>query len=490
MTILPEGHADTRFDVVVLGAGPAGANAAIEAVRHGVSVLLVDDAVAAGGQVWRAPSTTSSMRLSQGDTDRMAGDSLRLRLAASGVLLLESTVVWSVVAGDDPACRFRIELHRESQLMTVRANQVVAALGAVERVVPFPGWTLPGVFGLAAATAMLKRDGSLPGHQIVVAGQGPLLVSVATKTLATDVKPTLIVDAARRRDWVQASIGIAGSTSQLIRGFGWVGKLMRAKVPHVSHSAVIAAYGDRKLEAIDISPLSPNGAPLIDRRYRIAVDTLFIGNGLSPVAEVPRLLGATTRHDTLRGGFSVVHDAFGRTSIPGLFVAGDGAGVRGAVPSLLAGMLAGLACAYDAGQVSDRVMYRLGQSLRGRYRRTESCADASCRLMQVPAARMAAIPDDAIICRCEQVSRAAIVEAARQGVCRIDELKTHTRLGMGPCQGRMCAINAAELLAIETGNKMGVDLLTQRIPLRPLPVDQLIGSFNYDDIPVPPPAPL
>jgi len=266
--------------------------------------------------------------------------------------------------------------------------------------------------------------------------------------------------------------------------------LIKAKIPHAAHSAVIAAYGERQLEAIEVAPLNSSGEPLTDQSYRIPVDTLFVGNGLSPVAEVPRLLGADVRQDVLQGGFSVVHDAFGRTSIPGLLVAGDGAGIRGAQPSSLAGTLAGLACAHDAGRLSLTVMNRSGQSLRRRYRRAELCADASCRLMQVPVARMAAIPDETIICRCELVNRAAIDKAASEGVRRINELKTETRLGMGPCQGRMCALNAAALLAIANGEKANLDLLTQRIPLRPLPVDQLTGCFTYDDIPVPAPAPL
>jgi thioredoxin reductase/bacterioferritin-associated ferredoxin len=474
----------------VLGAGPAGSNAAIEAARHGLSVLLLDDNLAAGGQVWRAPSTATSERRSQGDPDRIAGDALRSRLAASAVCTLNSTVVWSVAVEDAPSRRFRIELYRDDQLFTVQATQLVAALGAVERVVPFPGWTLPGVFGLAAATTLLKRDGCLPGRNIAVAGQGPLLFAVAAKALASGTPPRLVADAARRRDWLQSTAGFAGSPQQLIRGAGWLTALARARIPHAVNSVVIAAYGDQRLEAIDVAPLSPNGAPLTNQSRRVDVDTLFVGNGLSPVAEVPRLLGATVRHDPLRGGFSVVRDDYGRTAVPGLLVAGDGAGVHGAVPSSLAGTLVGLACARDADQVSERTVCRLAQSLRRRYRRAESCADASCRLMQVPATRMAAIPEHTIVCRCELVSRATIDAAARSGVRHLHELKTTTRLGMGPCQGRMCAMNAAALLALHTGDPASVGWLTQRVPLRPLPVDQLIGSFDYDDIPVPAPAPL
>ena len=426
------------MDVVVLGAGPAGSNAALEAARHGLSVLLIDDGLSAGGQVWRAPSTLSSIHLSDGDPDRLAGDVLRASLAASTVRTLENAVVWSVVAQADGSARFRVELYREEQMITVYAAQLVSAFGAVERVVPFPGWTLPGVFGLAAATSMLKRDGRLPGRHIAVAGQGPLLIAVAAKALASGLPPQFVIDIARRRDWIRSAIGFARSPAQLLRGAGWLVALTRAGVPYHSASAVIEAHGTDRLEAVDIAMLHPDGSPLASHSSQVEVDTLFVGNGLSPVAEVPRLLGAKVRHDALRGGFSVIRDGYGRTDVPGLLVAGDGSGVHGAIPSSIAGSLAGVACALDSGKLSAQLANRRGTRLHQRHRRAEPCATASCRLMQVSSRRIASIPAHTIVCRCEQVSREAIDNAARTGVRHLDELKTSTRLGMGPCQGRVC----------------------------------------------------
>lgn len=490
MIELSDDLGDTHFDVAVLGAGPAGANAAIEASSHGLTVALIDEAASAGGQVWRAPSTASAMQLNDNDADRLAGDELRVCLKASSVLRISKAVVWSVVKQDLANARYRVELHRKGCMKTIHAHQLVVALGAVERVVPFPGWTLPGVFGLAAATAMLKRDGNVPGHQVAIAGQGPLLFAVAAKALSAQKPPQIIVDAAARRDWMHSAIGMARSYRQLMRGAKWMGSLALARVSTLTRSAIVAAHGNERLQAIDIAPLAADGAPDYDRLRRIEIDTLFIGNGLSPVAEIPRLLGATIHRDSLRGGFSVARDQFGRTDVNGLLVAGDGAGVYGAVPSAIAGTLAGLACARDSNKVPDTVMDRRGLYYRQRYRRSESCADASCRLMQVPTARMDAIPEHTIVCRCEMVSRADISAAASNGVSRMDELKTQTRLGMGACQGRMCERNAASLLSLAVGNNKPVGMLTQRIPLRPLPVNQLTGSFTYDDIPVPAAAPI
>lgn len=484
-------RSDRPFDVVVLGAGPAGSHAALTAAVHDLSVLMIDEGPQAGGQIWRAPSTAASMRLSSGDVDRITGDAVRAQLADSTVQVINNAVVWSVTTESQQLDRrFRIDLFQGERSITVYASQLVSALGAVERVVPFPGWTLPGVFGLAAATALLKRDGCLPGVRMGVAGQGPLLMAVAAKAFAAGLPPRVVIDVARRREWLHAAVGFSSSPGQLWRGTGWLAALARAGIPYSPGSAVVAAHGTERLEAIDVAPLHPDGTPQSDKTTRYQIDTLFIGNGLSPVAEVPRMLGATTRYDPLRGGFSVVRDRFGRTGVPGLLAAGDGAGVNGAIPALLAGSLAGLACAMDAGRLSGQQTERLARPLMRRGRRAESCADASCRLMKVSSARMASMPQHTVVCRCELVTREAIDSAAQAGIRHLDELKTTTRLGMGPCQGRMCAINAAALLSLHTGNQAGIGLLTQRVPLQPIPVDQLVGSFDYNDIPVPAPAPL
>jgi bacterioferritin-associated ferredoxin len=183
-------------------------------------------------------------------------------------------------------------------------------------------------------------------------------------------------------------------------------------------------------------------------------------------------------------------DALGRTSVPGLFAVGDGAGVRGAAPAEVAGEIAGLAVAHEAGAVGPEGFARLVRRLQERLRGLEPFARAAAALMAARPAQVAAIPPETVVCRCEDVTRAEIDAAHDAGAHDVNQLKHFTRCGMGPCQGRMCGDVIAELLGQRTGGREAVGYWTARPPLRPLALDDLIGTFAYRDIPIPEPAPL
>ena len=473
---------DISCDLVVVGAGPAGTNAALAAAQLGLDVVLIDEAPAAGGQVWRAPAASSAGE-PETDPDLKAGSALRAELADSSVHCLLGASVWSVAPG------FVVSLCDDDGAWSVRARRLVAATGAWERTVPFPGWTLPGVFGLAAGTVLQKRSGRLPGRRIAIAGRGPLLMALAAKAIKAGQPPVALIDAGRRSDWVRAAAGFAGSPAVLAQGAAWAAQVMRARVQHRYAHAVVAAHGGSRLEAIDVAPLDAAGAPA-GATSRIAVDTLFVGDGLVAGAELTRLLGAAHDHDALRGGLVPRLDDFGRTTVPGLYAAGDGAGIRGAGPAVLAGRLAGLAAASDAGRLPKDDLLAAAAPISRRLRRIAPIADASCRLMRVPDARIAAIPPETVVCRCEDVTRGELEVAIARGAGELNQLKHFTRLGMGPCQGRMCGATAAALLALATGEGQTEVGFTPRTPLRPVPLDRLIGTFDYADLPVPKPAPL
>ena len=183
----------SAFDLIVIGAGPAGCRAALAASRHGVSVLLIDEAAAAGGQVYRAPAGGLALKL---DEDGAKGDELRRRIAQSAITLRFGCRVWSVASG------FRVDVAGHGGHEAFTAPRLIAATGAYERVVPFPGWTLPGVIGLAAATILIKSQGMLPGRRIVLAGCGPLLLLVASKVLAAGGEIAAIADLSGPADWL------------------------------------------------------------------------------------------------------------------------------------------------------------------------------------------------------------------------------------------------------------------------------------------------
>lgn len=442
---------------------------------------MFDQQPEAGGQVWRAPLPGAPVAPSP---EKASGNSLRARLACSTVDCRFGRTVWSV------AGRFRVDAVGPSGNEAVEAPRLIAATGAHERVVPFPGWTLPGIIGLAAATVLLKSHGALPGRRVVVAGCGPLLAVVAAGILKAGGDVAAIADLAGPSDWLRALPALASQPRLLARGAGWALKIGTARVPVLFRHGVRRAEGGEALSRVVLAPVDADGAFRDGADRALKADALCVGHGLVPGAEVPRLFRVTQMFDRQRGGFVPVLDDAGRTSLPGLYACGDGAGLRGALMAEGAGRLAGLACARDAGVLSEPAFASASGPSRAALEHARVFSDAMADMMALRPAQVAAIPPETVICRCEDVTRSQIEAAHADGARDMNQLKNFTRCGMGPCQGRFCGDVAAELLAAKVGSREAVGTFTARPPLRPVALADLLGTFDYSDIPIPPPAPL
>jgi thioredoxin reductase/bacterioferritin-associated ferredoxin len=470
-------------DVLVLGAGPAGVGAAIAARRYGLSVIVMDEATEAGGQVYRAPAPG----LPRDTAETRPGETLRATLAASGALCRLGEVVWSITPLTDGA-GFRVDSLGEAGPRMVEATRLILATGAQERVVPFPGWTLPGIIGLAGATILLKSQGIAPGASTLVAGTGPLLAAVAAGILKVGGQVAAVVDIASRADWLATLPALAQRPALFGRGLGWHAKLRAAGVPllfgHAIENAELSGDG---LE-ITVAPVDRAGRPRAGERRRMTVDSVAIGHGLVPATDAARLLRAAQQYDPARGHWQPTTDAGFRASLPGLYVAGDGAGIAGADAAFLQGQIAGLSAAMDHGRA---VPTQEIAALRRRTARAGAVGTAMARLSAPRAGQIGAITAETTVCRCEDVTRAEIDRAIGQGARDANQLKSWTRCGMGPCQGRVCGDIAGALLAVGTGRaRAEVGVFTARTPLRPLPIEALTGVYDYADIRLPPAAPL
>ena len=482
-------------DVAVLGAGPAGTGAAIAAAAAGRSVLLIDEAPAAGGQIYRkVPDSLLPAGHDARDTDpdRRTGDALRRELDESRVRTAFGWRVWSVIRSERG---FRLDAIGPGDAHAVQATVLLVATGAIERVLPFPGWTTPGVFGLAAATTMLKSRRISPGERVVVAGAGPLLAAVAAGVVKAGAEVAAVVDVNGPASWLAAAPALALRPRLAAQGAGWVLRLLRARVPFHFRATAVRALGDRRLEAVEIAPVDggarsrPHTAPIT-----IDCDALCIGHGLAPATELSRLLRAECVFDRARGGWRPDVDGFGRTSVAGLYVAGDGAGILGGQAALIAGRTVGAAIAAD---LRGTVPVVRASWTGWRARRFGAAMTA---LTATRSDVAAAMPAETIVCRCEDVTRGEIDAGYDAGARELNQLKHFTRCGMGPCQGRSCDEAAAELLALRLvadgvvpdvdAGRRRVGQWTGRTPLRPVPLSALVGEFSYDDIPVPEPAPL
>ena len=473
-------------DLLVIGAGPAGAQAALRAKACGLDVLLVDENADAGGQVWRPlPASLTRSAGVKPSGEARDGDALRAELHRAGVRCRFAHKAWNVSTG------LRTDLVGADGTESWQPRALLIASGTTERVIPFEGWTLPGVIGLAAATILLKSQHMLPGRRTVVAGSGPLLLAVANGILEAGGEVVAVVDFASRGDWLGTLPSLVGRPDLLWRGMQWQARLRTAGVP------VRYRHGIRSVEAagdglrVRIGRVDPSGAALHDTPTAVFdADVLAVGHGLVPGTDVTRLLRARHRYQAERGGWIAEADADGRTSIRGLYVAGDGAGIAGAAAAGIHGEIAALTCAHDLEQISTSDHAQQRSVLLARWHKAARFGHAMAGLMALREGAVSSIAADTIVCRCEDVTRAEIDAAARAGATDINQCKAWTRCGMGLCQGRTCGDVLGALLAAHVGDRESVGNFTGRAPLRPVSIADIAGDYTYADIPIPKAAPL
>ena len=457
-----------RHDLVIVGAGPAGAAAAIEAASLGLDCVLIDESEQAGGQVYRARGRASRAY------DKGPGAALRSALRRSDVTRHHGARVWMIEPG------FRTHVLLGDGSAVVNSDAVILATGAIERVAPVPGWTLPGVIGLAAATTVLKAEAMLPGGRVVVAGRGPLLLLVASLILDAGGEVAAIVDGNPARAWLAKTPALLSRPDLVAQGAAWLAKVVGGGVPLHFSSRVVECQGSDGVEAVVMA----SGT----KRISIGCDAVCLGHGLAPTTELSRQIGASHIFEPSRGGWHIATDIDGRSDVARLYACGDGAGVLGVGAAYTRGRVAARAAAHDLGRREpDRTDVALYRSLAsaGRF------GAAMTALGEPGLNQVADAGADTIICRCEGVRRSAIDEAIASGARSLDAIKAATRCGMGPCGARYCGESAAALLASATGRSLAeVGQMRGRSPVRPLPLSAVMDDFDYTDIPFPEIAPL
>jgi thioredoxin reductase/bacterioferritin-associated ferredoxin len=409
---------------------------------------------------------------------------LRSRLAASDVRVEFEHTVWLLEPG------FGVETVGPNGRAAFRADALIVASGTSELVVPTPGWTLPGVIGLGAATVLVKAQGILPGARTVVAGCGPLVLAAAGSIMKAGGQVAAVVDLNGITDVLRLLPRMAGRPDLFARGGRWIQQAYSSGATILSRHAVVAVEGDREVSAVIVAPVDRLWKPIASApSLRIVADTLAIGHGLVPATEATRLLGARHVFVPASGGWIPEHDDLGRTSVPHLYVAGDVAGIAGAAAALLRGRRAGLTAARDLGKLTETGHRTAVDRLRAKLRRAESFGAAAAALMHVRPGLFDTVTPDTVVCRCEDITRLQIEEAVARGARTLNEVKAATRCGMGPCQGRMCGETAATLVGAQICSREAAGAWTARPPLRPVLLDPLTGDFDYEAIVMQSPAP-
>jgi D-hydroxyproline dehydrogenase subunit alpha len=441
-----------QFEVVVVGAGPAGIAAACLAAEHGRTVAVLDNSPWLGGQIWRGGLVHSRDRQARRWLDRLQKSGVRVFSNAT-VFAADSLPELQSRAGVSPA--FPLSARQARRLpyfllaetpdgvLELHGKKLILATGARERFLPFPGWTLPGVIGPGGVHAMVKSGWPIAGKRVVVAGSGPLLLAAADGLKQAGAEIALVAEQAQWDHVLHFGVGLLRYPGKLVQGLGVKSRLLG--VPYRCGCWPIKAEGTGHVGRVTLTDGS--------RTWTEDCDYLACGFHLAPNVELPCLLGCD-----LANGFVRV-DEVQQTSLQEVFCAGEPTGIGGADCALVEGQIAGLAAA----EAWNRARSLFRQRTAWHHFRASLQRAFALR----PKLRQLATPDT-IVCRCEDVRLADL-----NGCETLRAARLHTRCGMGSCQGRTCGGAVRFLFGWETDSV--------RPPLFPVRLASLTGVLSRSD---------
>ncbi|MEJ2169703.1 MAG: FAD-dependent oxidoreductase [Desulfobacterales bacterium] len=460
-----------QVPLVVVGGGPAGLSAAIAAARAGTRVLVIDENLQAGGQIYRQLPPTFEVKDPGGlGADYVDGQSLlgRVREFSDAVEIWSDALVWSVFESN------QLAVARKDELILLDARAIIVATGAYERPLPVPGWTLPGVMTAGGAQVLLKSQRVRPGHRVLMAGTGPLPLVVANQMLDAGMEVVALAESACTLSAWRYLPDLMRQPGLIRQGLGYMYRLKRAGVRMLRSHALRSIQGGQQLKTAIVGAVDSRGRPIQGSEKTFEVDTVCIGYGLIPSIWLTGMLGCRHIYNPLVGGWVPYFDENMQTDQSGIFVAGDGAGIAGVLVAKMQGTIAGLHAAAHAGSISrDQAV----QAALPELRRLESMSRfrrAMDRIYQIHPDLYANMTDDTIVCRCEGITAGEIRKAIRAGTMNLNDIKKRTRSGMGYCQGTNCQPSIAAMLAREFGaDPAGIKMVTTRPPARPIPLSLL-----------------
>lgn len=463
-----EGDAVTpRAPLIVVGGGPAGVAAAIEAARADLPCVLINEAPHLGGQIYRAPSddfrVTDAPALGK---DFAKGERLRAEFAevAGRVKVLSGTSVLGVWDGPE------VLWASEHASGFTRAERLILAAGAYDRPVPFPGWTLPGVMTAGGVQALMKTSLVRPGRRALVAGTGPLLAGVANRLRLAGVELAAVLEAGQPW-WTPEPVPSAWEGWEFMAdALDHWRQITASGVPVLPHHTVFAARGEREVEGASYGPVRPDDwTPLHGKARSVEVDLVVLGFGFVPNTELATLAGCRHRHAPELGGWVPERGPFFETTVPGVFAVGDGAGIGGAEAAEHEGRVAGITAAEQAGAITAGEAERLRETLLARLRVLAGAWRELAARYRVRPGLSDLVTPETLLCRCEEVTCGKVRAGISEGARDLQAVKLFTRLGMGPCQGRNCAPSTGAYLCRESGRSPEeVGRINPRPPVRPV----------------------
>jgi len=474
-------HKPDTTEIAIVGAGPAGVAAAVTAARAGASVMLLDEYARPGGQYYKQPAHADG-----GPTyphslasNIQQGRELLEGLSHPGIDLQCNTLVWNISADE-----LVLDLCGPAGARALQAQCIILCAGATERVMPFPGWTLPGVIMAGASQLMLKAHGILPGKRFLLAGTGPLLQITAIQLLEAGAQIAALVELRSRTEFLRSAASLWRYRDKLGQGFANLQKLLQARVPIKFGHTIARALGENEVSGAVIMRVDGDGRPIPGSETTLKVDTICLNYGFAPATELPRIAGCEQYFDQDYATYATSTNDNLETSITGILAAGETRGMGGAEVAVIEGQLAGSVAAQQLGfspPIDQNELF--DKRLQAR-----AVAATLGKMFQLKPGLCALVTDDVPVCRCEEVSAGEVRTAIRNGVVQLNQLKPWTRAGMGSCQGRICGDILRQIVASETGLPLqDIQPFTARAPVKPVPLEVVggpvadTGTLTWED---------
>jgi thioredoxin reductase/Fe-S-cluster-containing hydrogenase component 2 len=319
-----------RFDLIIVGAGPSGLSAAIEAAKSGLNVVVFDENEKPGGQLFKQIHKFFGSKEHKAKIRGFKiGEDLLKEADAAGVEVVLNATVCGMYQDREITVRIGDEMHH------YKGDAIIVATGAAENMVTFPGWTLPGVIGAGAAQTMMNLHGVKPGNRVLMLGSGNVGLVVSFQLLQCGCEVVGLVDAAPR-----------------VGGYGvHAAKVARTGVPFYLSHTIKEAEGTDHVTGVTIAEVDEKFQFIPGTEKHFDVDTICLAVGLSPMSQLLKMVGCKMEDNPKRGGQVPVCDEYGRTSVPGVFVAGDVSGIEEASSAMIEGRMAGIAAAEYLGYI-------------------------------------------------------------------------------------------------------------------------------------------
>lgn len=464
--------AKKKVNVVVVGSGFSGLVAADILADHDLTVLVIDENLHVGGQLLRKiPEDLGFRRFSHPDHVKKLGFALIKKVRGKKIEMINRARMIGIYPGNE----ILVELN-EQRVESVFYDVILFATGARERFFPFKGWTLPGVFSSGMVQVMMKSYGVLCSDRLLIGGSGLFLLAVAYEFLKNKGRVMAVCEQSGLVDKLKFLPLLLGQPGKFLEGGKYFSRLFFSQVPLRYRTRIVEARGPGAVEEVVIVRTDREGKTVPGTEKIVQTGALAVGYGFVPNIELPQLAGCRLENSPEKGGWVVSVTDNLETSVAGIFAAGEITGIGGALKSIHEGEIASQSILLKFQQITPEFYAAQMKKMFRKRQRDLGFGALFNSLFEIPEQAIRDIPDDTIVCRCEDVRMGDIKDAIDAGFSTPNAMKIAVRCGMGNCQGRTCAPMLYDIIQVLAGGRQSLTVpFSIRPPVKPVSISSLVN---------------